>query len=81
MDRELPGLPADIKLRMFYYDKLQSDGPNGPSFVHEWQPLAKVQFSGYSQDQKHLVFLVHETISDRSTKAPFGLLQAGFDLP
>ena len=81
VDRELPGLPAEIDLRMYAYDKLQSDGPAGPSFVHNWQPQPLAKFSGFSQDQKYLVFWIYETISDRSTKAPFGLFQVGFNLP
>lgn len=80
IDRELPGLPAEIGLQMYYYDRLHSDGPAGPSFVHNWQPQPLAKFAGFSQDQKHLVFWLYETISDRSTKPPFGLLQVGFDM-
>lgn len=81
IDKPLPGLPADINLMMYYYERLESHGPAGPSFVHEWQPHPVTKFSGYSQDQKFLVFDIYETISDRTTKPPFGLFQAAFDLP
>jgi hypothetical protein len=80
IDKPLPGVPADINLRMYYYERLESHGPDGPSFVHEWQPHPITKFSGFSQDQKFLVFDVYETISDRTTKPPFGLFQAAFDL-
>lgn len=80
VDRELPGLPSDIKLQMYYYGKLHSEGPDGASFVHSWQPQPLAKFEGFSQDQKHLVFWIYETISDRSAKAPFGLFQVGFEL-
>lgn len=80
IDKPLPGVPADINLRMYYYDRLESHGPDGPSFVHEWQPHPITKFSGFSQDQKFLVFDVYETISDRTTKPPFGLFQVAFDL-
>lgn len=81
IDRPLPGLPADINLKIYYYERLESHGPDGPSFVHEWQPHPVSKFSGFSQDQKFLVFDIYETISDRTTKPPFGLFQAAFDLP
>lgn len=81
VDKPLPGLPADINLRVYYYERLESHGPDGPSFVHEWQPHPISKFAGYSQDQKFLVFDIYETISDRTTKPPFGLFQAAFDLP
>jgi hypothetical protein len=81
IDKPLPGLPADINLRIYYYERLESYGPGGPGFVHEWQPHPVSKFSGFSQNRKFLVFDVYETISDRSTKPPFGLLQAAFDLP
>jgi hypothetical protein len=81
IDKPLPGLPADINLKMYYYERLESHGPDGPSFVHEWQPHPVSKFSSYSQDQKFLVFDIYETISDRTTKPPFGLFQAAFDLP
>ena len=80
VDKPLPGVPADINLMMYYYERLESHGPDGPSFVHEWQPHPITKFSGFSQDQKFLVFDVYETISDRTTKPPFGLFQAAFDL-
>jgi len=80
IDKPLPGVPADINLMMYYYERLESHGPDGPSFVHEWQPHPITKFSGFSQDQKFLVFDVYETISGRSTKPPFGLFQAAFDL-
>jgi len=80
IDKPLPGVPADINLMMYYYERLESHGPEGPSFVHEWQPHPITKFSGFSQDQKFLVFDVYETISDRTTNAPFGLLQVAFDL-
>jgi hypothetical protein len=80
IDKPLPGVPADINLLMYYYERLESHGPDGPSFVHEWQPHPITKFSGFSQDQKFLVFDVYETISDRTTKPPFGLFQAAFDL-
>ncbi len=80
VDKTLPGLVSDIHLQMYYYDKLHSEGPAGPSFVHSWQPLPMVKFLGFSQDQKYLRFSLSETISDRGTKNPFGLLQVGFDL-
>lgn len=80
VDKPLPGLPSDIHLQMYYYDKLHSDGPAGPSFVHSWQPQGLVKFVGFSQDQKYLRFSLSQTISDRGTKNPFGLLQVGFDL-
>jgi hypothetical protein len=80
IDKPLPGVPADINLLMYYYERLESHGPDGPSFVHEWQPHPITKFSGFSQDQKFLVFDVYETISDRSTKPPFGLFQVAFDL-
>jgi hypothetical protein len=80
IDKPLPGVPADINLLMYYYERLESHGPDGPSFVHEWQPHPITKFSGFSQDQKFLVFDVYETISDRTTKPPFGLFQVAFDL-
>ncbi len=80
VDKTLPGLPSDIHLQMYYYDKLHSEGPAGPSFVHSWQPQPLVKFTGFSQDQKYLKFSLTKTISDRGTKNPFGLLQVGFDL-
>jgi hypothetical protein len=80
IDRPLPGVPADINLMIYYYERLESHGPDGPSFVHEWQPHPITKFAGFSQDQKFLVFDVYETISDRTTKPPFGLFQAAFDL-
>jgi hypothetical protein len=80
IDKPLPGLPADINLMMYYYERLESHGPDGPSFVHEWQPHPVTKFAGFSQDQKFLVFDVYETISDRTTKPPFGLFQVAFDL-
>jgi len=80
IDKPLPGVPADINLMMYYYERLESHGPDGPSFVHEWQPHPITKFSGFSQDQKFLVFDIYETISDRTTKPPFGLFQAAFDL-
>jgi len=80
VDKTLPGLPSDIYLQMYYYDKLHSDGPAGPSFVHSWQVQPAVKFTGFSQNQKFLTFSLTETISDRGTKNPFGLLQVGFDL-
>ncbi len=81
IDKPLPGLPADINLKVYYYERLESHGPDGPSFVHEWQPHPVSKFSDFSQDQKFLVFDIYETISDRTTKPPFGLFQAAFDLP
>jgi hypothetical protein len=39
------------------------------------------KLAGITQDQKYLMFDLHETISDLTTKPPFGLLQAAFDLP
>jgi len=81
VDKPLPGLPADINLGMYYYERLDSDGPEGPSFVHEWQPHPVSKFAGYSQDQKFLVFDIYETIWDRTTNPAFGLFQAAFDLP
>lgn len=81
VDKPLPGLPADINLRVYYYERLESHGPDGPSFVHEWQPHPISKFAGYSQDQRFLVFDIYETISDRTTKPPFGIFQAAFDLP
>ena len=80
IDKPLPGVPADINLMMYYYDRLESRGPAGPSFVHEWQPHPITKFSAFSQDQKFLVFDIYETISDRTTKPPFGLFQVAFDL-
>ena len=80
IDKALPGLPADVNLRMYYYDRLESEGPQGAVFVHEWQPHKLTKFSGFSSDQKYLVFVVPQTISDRTTKPPFGLFQAGFDM-
>lgn len=80
LDRELPGLPSDINLQMYHYDKLHSDGPAGPSFVHNWLPQPLAKFEGFSQDQKYLAFWIYETIADRSTKEPFGLFQVGFDM-
>jgi hypothetical protein len=80
VDRELPGPPADIHLQMYFYDKAHSGGPEGPGFVHNWVPQPLAKFAGFSQDQRYLVFWIYETISDRSTKAPFGLFQAAFDL-
>jgi hypothetical protein len=79
LDKPLPGPPADINLKVYFYERLESHGPDGPSFVHEWQPHPVSKFSGFSQDQKFLVFDIYETISDRTTKPPFGLLQAAFD--
>lgn len=80
VDRELPGLPAEIDLKMYDYGKLRSDGPAGPTVTHTWKPQPLAKFDGYSQDQKHLVFWIYETISDRSTRAPFGLFQVGYDI-
>ena len=80
VDRALPGLPADINLRMYYYERLESDGPAGPSFVHTWQPYTLARFTGFSQDRKFMTFELPETISSYSTKAPFGLFQVGFNM-
>lgn len=80
VDRALPGLPADINLKMYYYERLESDGPAGPSFVHTWQPYSLARFTGFSQDRKFMKFELPETISSHSTKAPFGLFQAGFNM-
>ncbi len=79
VDHPLPGLPADINLKMYYYDRLTSDGPEGATLVHKWQPHPKTKFAGFSSDQKYLMFDLYETISGRTTKPPFGLLQAAFD--
>ncbi|HUU02502.1 MAG TPA: hypothetical protein VM425_13755 [Myxococcota bacterium] len=79
VDRPLPGLPADINLKLYYYDRLTSDGPEGATLVHKWQPHPKTKFAGFSSDQKFLMFDLYETISDRTTKPPFGLLQVAFD--
>jgi hypothetical protein len=81
VDKELPGVPADIQLVMYYYERLDSNGPEGPGFVQQWQPCAQAKFTGYSPDQKFLVFDIFETISDRTTQAPFGLFQVGYNLP
>ena len=80
VDKPLPGVPADIDLRMYYYDRLESLGPEGPTFVHAWQVHKTARFTGYSQDQKYLLFDIHQTISDRTTKSPFGLFQAAFNM-
>lgn len=80
IDRPLPGLPDEINLQMYYYGKKQTDGPAGPTVAHTWQPQPLAKFAGFSQDQRFLIFWIYETISDRSTKAPFGLFQAGYDL-
>jgi hypothetical protein len=79
VDRVLPGLPNDINLKMYVYDRLESEGPEGPTFVHKWQVHQTIKFTGYSPDQKHLMFDLYETISDKSTKPPFGLLQAAYN--
>jgi hypothetical protein len=79
VDRTLPGLPNDINLRIYHYDRLESEGPEGPTFVHKWQACPKAKFAGYSPDQRYLMFDLYETISEKTTKPPFGLLQAAFD--
>jgi len=80
VDKPLPGVPADIELLMYYYDRLESLGPEGPTFVHAWQVHKTSKLAGFSQNQKHLVFDIHQTISDRTTKSPFGLYQAAFNM-
>ena len=80
IDKPLPGVPADIELRLYYYDRLESLGPEGPTFVHAWQVHKTSKFTGFSQNQKYLIFDLHKTISDRTTKAPFGLFQAAFNM-
>ncbi len=80
LDRGLPGLPQEIGLGMYVYDSVESDGPSGPSLVHTWKAHSLVKFAGFSTDQKYLMFDIHETISDRTTKAPFGLFQAAFNM-
>ena len=80
LDRGLPGLPQEIGLGMYVYDSVESDGPSGPSLVHTWKAHSLVKFAGFSTDQKYLMFDIHETISDRTTKAPFGLFQAAFKM-
>lgn len=80
IDKALPGVPADIELRLYYYDRLESLGPEGPTFVHAWQVHKTSKFTGFGGSQKYLVFDITQTISDRSTKAPFGLYQAAFNM-
>ncbi|NMB76653.1 MAG: hypothetical protein GYA21_16175 [Myxococcales bacterium] len=81
LDKELPGEPADIRLMVYHWEKKEGHGPEGSNFVYTWVPCPVARFAGFSQDQKFLLFDVFESISDRTTKAPFGLLQAAFDLP
>jgi hypothetical protein len=80
VDRPLPGLPADINLMMYFYDRKESDGPEGPTLLHKWQVHPKVKFTGFTPDQKYLMFDIYETISDRTTNPPFGLFQVAFDM-
>jgi len=80
VDRPLPGLAKDIDLMVYQYDKLERQGPGGPTLVQKWQPYSKVKFAGYSSNQKYLLFDVYETISDRTTNPPFGLFQVAFDV-
>lgn len=81
IDKTLPGLAEEINLRVYCYDRLETHGPEGAMVRNKWQVHRKTQFSGYSQDGKYLVFNLYETISDRTTKPPFGLFQAAFDMP
>jgi hypothetical protein len=80
LDKDLPGEPADIRLMMYHWEKKEGHGPEGANFVYTWVPCPVARFAGFSPDQKFLLFDLFETISDRTTKAPFGLFQAAFDL-
>ncbi|MBN2496878.1 MAG: hypothetical protein JXR96_19970 [Deltaproteobacteria bacterium] len=80
LDRQLPGMPEDVELKLYYFGKKVAKGPSGDSFVHEWIPVPVQKFIGFSQDQKQLIFAIFETISDRTTKAPYGLLQAAYNM-
>jgi hypothetical protein len=80
IDRPLPGLPGEINLRLYHYGRLESDGPAGPSFTNTWKPYLASRFVGFHNKHKFLVFEIFETISSNSTRPPFGLLQAAFDM-
>lgn len=80
LDKDLPGEPGDIRLMMYHWEKKEGHGPEGSNFVYTWIPCPVARFAGFSQDQKFLLFDVFESISDRTTKPPFGLFQAAFDL-
>ena len=80
VDRELPGLATEIKLKIYTYGKKITQTPAEDTFVNEWVPVSLNKFIETSQDKKHLVFALYETISNRTTKAPFGLFQAAFEM-
>jgi hypothetical protein len=80
LDKELPGTPEEARLRVYSWAKFTEEGgPEGHTQRENWTPQPLAKLSGYSQDRKHVVFWIYETISDRTTKAPFGLFQAAFD--
>ena len=79
VDKKLPGAPDEINLRLFYYDKVESEGPAGRTIFRTWVPHPATEFVGFRQNQKLIVFKIHETISERTMSSPYGLLQAAFD--
>lgn len=81
LENPLPGPPNKLGVKLYYFERMETDGPQGPGITQTWQPFPLAKFKGLSRDQKYLQFDLAETVSDFSTHAPFGLLQVGFDVP
>jgi len=79
VDRTLPGPARAINLRLYYYGKKVSEGPQGRTQVDTWQQYHFAEFAGRSSNGHFLEFDVFRTPATGG-KPPFGMLQAAFDV-
>lgn len=79
IDRALPGPARAINLRLYYYGKKVSSGPQGRTQTDTWQPYLYAEFAGRSANGHFLEFDLFRTPAGGG-KPPYGMLQAAFDV-